>query len=170
MIQYRYIGRSAATASRSLGEQFWDVSGHRDPLHLAHVCAAQRRALVTLRDAIRATTFATNLLPHQPAQTKALAAVQIAGKAGAVGNARKASRPQSAAAEFADDGRRPPVAGRPGPSRAPATGPGSALYQRQMSELRRCGSHRSGAAVYASALRRCLPIIGSPENGFCPPR
>jgi hypothetical protein len=82
-------------------------------LHLAHVCAAQRQALATLRAAIRALHVRHQPAPHHAAQAKTLAAVQIAGRAGAVGNAREASRPPSAPAEFADDGRR-----RPGPSRA----------------------------------------------------
>jgi hypothetical protein len=62
-------------------------------LHLAHVCAAQRRAPATLRAVIRASPpIGTNLLPHHAAQAKTLVAVQIAGTAGAVGNAREASR------------------------------------------------------------------------------
>jgi hypothetical protein len=80
-------------------------------LHLAHVCAAQRRPLATLRAATRALHVRHQPAPHHAAQAKAPAAVQIAGKAGAVGNAREASRPQSAPAEFADDGR-PPSADR----------------------------------------------------------
>jgi hypothetical protein len=65
--------------------------------------------------------FGTDLLPHHAAQAKALTAAQIAGKAGAVSNAREASQPQSAAAELR--GRRPPadpdLAARPQQVQAP---------------------------------------------------
>jgi hypothetical protein len=76
-------------------------------LHLTHVCAAQRRALTTVRAAFRALYIRHNLLPPPRSPGEAPAAVQISGKTSAVGNAEESSRPPPAPAEIADDGRRP---------------------------------------------------------------
>jgi hypothetical protein len=120
-------------------------------LHLGDVCVDQRPALATLRAAIRALHVRHQPAPHHVARAKALAAGQIAGSAGAVSNAREASRPQAAAAEFPDDGRRPPAG--PGPTHAPATGQGSALYQRQI-RARDLGRNAFGSGPTFAGKRR----------------
>jgi hypothetical protein len=120
-------------------------------LHLGDVCVDQRPALATLRAAIRALHVRHQPAPHHVARAKALAAGQIAGSAGAVSNAREASRPQlrppSSRTTAAGRQPDPDLPTRPQQVKAPRFISGMRVRWALLQWARRMGAHVDWAVV-----------------------